>query len=519
MKDKRVAVVFITHTSDLNDYEKISVERCFSVFKNRDIILVMPDGIDYKIYSDIAKSVGKDFEVRILYKEWLSSIFVYNKLLIQPWFYELFSDYEYILTYQLDVYPFYDNLDYFINLGYDYCTSCFYFPIENLYHKCVCGGFSLRRVDAFIDNLKTRSDWDFVNNQYPESFDDLIPEDVFFIGREEGIKNICPKEIGDKFCFDSYLLTPDIVDLVNSNGKIEEFPMAIHEYGKQQYQYGADFVIEQYNNSKIVLCTVSDDNYFYFTYPMIKSFINKNQWIHYCNFEINIICDNEICKFSDENLEILRSIDPYVKINKRVADYEKYKEIFDKFTPLVYYPGYLKCFYKFECLNISDAKKVFFFDSDILFVDSAKDLFFNENEIILSYDNFEMMNDEFDDYKSGPVSTGVFGFTINEKTSKYYTDLFHAALSMPVFDNSIFTGQFPEQHVFRYYFQNFTNIKLLPRRYNFVDVYKQTIIEDIGFMDILSNGLVAIHLYAKDDKLLKDRELYKLFDFYKRKGD
>jgi hypothetical protein len=38
-------------------------------------------------------------------------------------------------------------------------------------------------------------------------------------------------------------------------------------------------------------------------------------------------------------------------------------------------------------------------------------------------------------------------------------------------------------------------------------------------MDILSNGLVAIHLYAKDDKLLKDRELYKLFDFYKRKGD
>ena len=516
MKDKRVAVVFITHTSDLNDYEKISVERCFSVFKNRDIILVMPDGMDYKIYSDMAKSVGKDFEVRILHKEWLSSIFTYNKLLIQPWFYELFSDYEYILTYQLDVYPLYDNLDYFISLGYDYCTSAFYYNDDNWKGVCLCGGFSLRRVDVFIDNLKTRPDWEFANNL---SGNDVIPEDVFFVCYKDGIKNICPKEIGDKFCFDSYFLTQEFFDTYGSDDNIEEYPMAVHEYGKDGYKFGADILVDKYNSSKIVLCTVSDDNYFYFTYPMIKSFINQNHWIHSCNFEINIICDNEICKFSDENLEILRSIDPYVKINKRVADYEKYKEILDKFTPLVYYPGYLKCFYKFECLNIPDAKKVFFFDSDMLFVDSAKDLFFNENEIILSYDNFEMMNDEFDDYKSGPVSTGVFGFTINEKTNKYYTDLFLAALSMPVFDNSIFTGQFPEQHVFRYYFQNFTNIKLLPRRYNFVDVYKKTIIEDIGFMDILSNGIVAIHLYAKDDKLLKDRELYKLFDFYKRKGD
>ena len=46
MKEKDVAVTFITHKSDLNDYEKTSVERCFSVFKNRDIILgIRPEDI------------------------------------------------------------------------------------------------------------------------------------------------------------------------------------------------------------------------------------------------------------------------------------------------------------------------------------------------------------------------------------------------------------------------------------------------------------------------------------------
>ena len=244
MKEKDVAVTFIVHKSDLNDYEKTSVERCFSIFKNRDIILVMPDGMDYKIYSDIAKSVGKDFEVRILHKEWLSSIFAYNKLLIQPWFYELFSDYEYILTYQLDVYPFYDNLDYFINLGYDYCTSCFYSSDNNWNGVCLCGGFSLRRVDVFIENLKTRPDWEFANNL---SGDDLIPEDVFFVCYKDGIKNICPKEIGDIFCLDSYLLTQECNEKIASNSDFESFPMAIHKYGNEPYKEAADFIVKKYN--------------------------------------------------------------------------------------------------------------------------------------------------------------------------------------------------------------------------------------------------------------------------------
>ena len=74
--------------------------------------------------------------------------------MLSPQFYETFANFEYILIYQLDAFVFYDALEEFCALGYDYIGAPWPRFLWNRYRRTPKtprvgnGGFSLRKVKA-----------------------------------------------------------------------------------------------------------------------------------------------------------------------------------------------------------------------------------------------------------------------------------------------------------------------------------------------------------------------------------
>jgi len=87
------------------------------------------------------------------------SIHSYSALLLNKGFYEKFSDYEYMLIYQLDSWVFKDELSQWCDKGYDYIGAPWFkgFSIakENAKMRKFAGngGFSLRKISTFVDML------------------------------------------------------------------------------------------------------------------------------------------------------------------------------------------------------------------------------------------------------------------------------------------------------------------------------------------------------------------------------
>ncbi|MBP5515592.1 MAG: hypothetical protein J6X86_01460 [Bacteroidales bacterium] len=74
-------------------------------------------------------------------------------------FYQRFAEYEYMLVYQLDAWVFRDELDDWCNKGYDYIGAPWIEKDENGNIELAGvgnGGFSLRRIQHFIDVLSHR---------------------------------------------------------------------------------------------------------------------------------------------------------------------------------------------------------------------------------------------------------------------------------------------------------------------------------------------------------------------------
>lgn len=143
---KKVVVVIPVHKSDPTQNELASLRQCYKVLGRYPIRIVAPEGLDMKNY----KEATPQCEVVFIAPEWLSSIRQYNKLKISRYFYELFRDYEYLLTYELDAWVFRNELDYWCDKGYDYIGAPWFEGYTNIQsEKLMPGansGFSLRNI-------------------------------------------------------------------------------------------------------------------------------------------------------------------------------------------------------------------------------------------------------------------------------------------------------------------------------------------------------------------------------------
>ena len=142
----KVAVVIPTHKEELNPLEKISLAQCRKVLGRYPIIFAVPEGKNFP-YTAPNESVVK------FPPQHFQTIEAYNRLVISPIFYEKFLDFDYILIYQLDAFVFYDALEDFCRLGYDYIGAPWpYYAWANFVHKKTPrvgnGGFCLRKVET-----------------------------------------------------------------------------------------------------------------------------------------------------------------------------------------------------------------------------------------------------------------------------------------------------------------------------------------------------------------------------------
>lgn len=196
----KVAVVVPVYKEELNEFEKISLAQARKVLGKYPLVFVAPEGKNFSYFAP------KDFVAHFPPK-FFQSAKTYNLLLLSPQFYETFAAFDYILIYQLDAFVFYDALEFFCSLGFDYIGA----PVA--YHswygmkakkipRVGNGGFSLRKVKtchALLSEAVRRADWNFVlENFYEDAF-------FGFCGANEAVDFRCaPVDVAVRFAVDYF---------------------------------------------------------------------------------------------------------------------------------------------------------------------------------------------------------------------------------------------------------------------------------------------------------------------------
>lgn len=184
----KVAIVVPAYKTKLNSFEKISLKQMKRVLGKYPIVMVIPESL---VLIDDLENTG--FGIERFPDEFFSGIESYSRLCLSDVFYNRFSDYEYILIYQLDAFVFEDKLDEFCNMAYDYLGAPE--PVRlwpYLKNRVGCGGFSLRRVSACRRILESKDDIFLrMRNEYPQEIVSkaLYLEDCFwaYCGQQEDL--------------------------------------------------------------------------------------------------------------------------------------------------------------------------------------------------------------------------------------------------------------------------------------------------------------------------------------------
>ena len=177
-------------------FEQASIMQCVRVLgQKRDIYLVAPFGLDISEYTSLCP--GYRFKEKRFSKEFFDGLSGYNQLCKRWEFYDSFSEYLYMLIYQPDCWVFGDSIDYFISLDYDYIGAP-WLEIDTQANtakltRCGNGGFSLRRIDKFMEVCKGHEG---------EADDTDTPEDVFFSDKCVDELKISPVDVGRVFSFE-----------------------------------------------------------------------------------------------------------------------------------------------------------------------------------------------------------------------------------------------------------------------------------------------------------------------------
>ncbi len=169
-----VQVVIPVYKERLTGREEASFRHNLGVLSRYEQVLLAPEGLNLDYYLGCDPSL----RVRRVSREWLGANGVagYNRMMLSKEFYALFSQTEYILICQTDVWIFDDRLEEWCQKGYDYVGAPWpKRPIYNLWpvrlylklRKALLGnrrilmrqdyfgrvgngGLSLRRIESFL---------------------------------------------------------------------------------------------------------------------------------------------------------------------------------------------------------------------------------------------------------------------------------------------------------------------------------------------------------------------------------
>lgn len=144
-------VVIPVYKATPSEEEMKSLRQCIRILGKHAICLVCAESLDRTAYRRVFDEEGATYLTEFFDEAFFASQRGYNRLMLSSSFYKRFSQWEYMLIYQLDAYVFSDRLDEWCRKGYDYVGAPFLKlnkevdPINS-----GNGGFSLRRIRAFI---------------------------------------------------------------------------------------------------------------------------------------------------------------------------------------------------------------------------------------------------------------------------------------------------------------------------------------------------------------------------------
>ncbi len=174
IKSNKVAIVIPIYKAQADMNEEISFKRSLDVFASRQIVLLAPDGLNISYYFEIAQKKNYELTVSYFPPYFFTDVSHYNQLMMSIDFYNRFVDWDYVLIYQLDAYVFYDKLDYWCLQRFDYIGAPWFENYQSYEDGCDLwtvgnGGFSLRKIPAFIDILKRKipvKSWEKLKDDY-----------------------------------------------------------------------------------------------------------------------------------------------------------------------------------------------------------------------------------------------------------------------------------------------------------------------------------------------------------------
>jgi len=159
-----VCVIIPVYKPQPTNAEILSLQACIRHLISYDCYLIFPEGLDISAYTFIHTSLL----LKPVNPLWLASIEAYNSMKLNLSFYNIFRDYSYMLTYELDAYIFSDNLKAANAFKFDFIGAPFF---EGYWEakpdaKPVQGcnsGFSVRNIQSCIRVLssmnKYRTHW------------------------------------------------------------------------------------------------------------------------------------------------------------------------------------------------------------------------------------------------------------------------------------------------------------------------------------------------------------------------
>lgn len=152
---KDVAVVVPIWRTKITKGEETSLLQLEKHLERYDRFFLAPDNLTE------GEVNRKGYKVVRFHKSYFTNRNGYNKLLLQEKFYKAFSNYKFVLIYQLDALVFSDQLLTWVNKGYDYIAApLFNSIIATMSHKNSSpvtggnGGFSLRNISKSLEVLK-----------------------------------------------------------------------------------------------------------------------------------------------------------------------------------------------------------------------------------------------------------------------------------------------------------------------------------------------------------------------------
>ncbi len=161
---KKYAYVLIHHNDKLRHIEKNNLERIYKNIK-AEIYFILPNKCRY---SDLIFQFPQ-IQFIFIDNKYLSNSKAYNKYLVNPMFYKLFVNYEYIILYQLDTWQINFNHEKFLENEYDFIGAPF---ISEDRHNGIKfangrnGGVSVRKIHSCLKILSQKNILFSLNNVF-----------------------------------------------------------------------------------------------------------------------------------------------------------------------------------------------------------------------------------------------------------------------------------------------------------------------------------------------------------------